>query len=33
MEALKSNPQYLAYAMIAISAITIVARLRSLGKS
>jgi len=33
MEALRSNPQYLAYTMMGISAITIVARLRSIGKS
>ena len=33
MEALKNNPQYLAYTMIGISTITIVARLRSMGKS
>jgi ABC-type Mn2+/Zn2+ transport system permease subunit len=33
MEALKNNPQYFAYIMIGISAITIVARLRSVGKS
>ncbi len=33
MEALKNNPRYLAYAMIGISTITIVARLRSVGKN
>ncbi|PAY04795.1 hypothetical protein CK489_35555 [Bradyrhizobium sp. UFLA03-84] len=33
IEALKNNPQYLAYTMIGISTITIVARLRSMGKS
>ncbi|WP_407169357.1 hypothetical protein [Bradyrhizobium sp. ORS 111] len=32
MEALKGNPQYLAYAMMGISAITIIARLRSVGR-
>ncbi len=32
MEALKSNPQYLAYALMGISAITIASRLRSIGK-
>lgn len=33
MEALKDNPQYLAYVMMGISAITIAARLRSVGKT
>lgn len=33
MEVLKSNPRYLAYAMMGISAVTIAARLRSVAKS
>ncbi|ODM82206.1 hypothetical protein A6X20_17295 [Bradyrhizobium elkanii] len=33
MEALKDNPQYLAYVLMGISAITIAARLRSVGKA
>ena len=33
MEALKNNPRYLAYTMIGISTITIIARLRSVGQS
>lgn len=32
MEGLKNNPRYLAYTMVGISAITIAARLRSVGK-
>ncbi|MCC8945355.1 hypothetical protein H8A97_09640 [Bradyrhizobium sp. Arg62] len=33
MEALEDNPQYLAYVLMGISAITIAARLRSVGKA
>ncbi len=33
MQSLSANPQYLAYALMGISAITIAARLRSIGKA
>ncbi|VIO77398.1 hypothetical protein [Bradyrhizobium ivorense] len=33
MEVLKDHPQYLAYLMMGVSAITIAARLRSIGKA